>query len=221
PLLPGRPRYLIMRFISLLSPSICEALWNAWLALKAAGIQTVKSNANRSTEPQLHTGIWGHYKQFPYVLRETLIQSAAGEEALDELMRIIGTMVVPRLEALLFKHDPVVLERQRRAHRYVKSFKHIQEAIKARPCLDMGGLFFTLAIKEGGSQIPHLDWLDHPGIYAFVITVGPGWTGGELCFPQLGKKIVTHPGMIIAFQARYLAHFAGECRGEACYYVFL
>ncbi|KIJ53131.1 hypothetical protein M422DRAFT_25637 [Sphaerobolus stellatus SS14] len=206
PHLVGCPLYLIMCFASLIPASVCKVLWSTWLALKTAGIQMVKSNANRSTEPQLHTGIWGHYKQFSYVLRETLLQTPAGEKALDELMHIVGAEVVPRLKTLLAKHDPTVLERQRRAYEYIYTFKHIHKAIKEHPAIDMGGLFFTLAIKEGGSQIPHLDWLDHPGIYAFVLTVA--------CFPQLGKKIKTYPGMVIAFQARYLAHFAGESTGQ-------
>ncbi|KAF8573188.1 hypothetical protein K439DRAFT_1233735, partial [Ramaria rubella] len=68
--------------------------------------------------------------------------------------------------------------------------------------------FFCLAIKEGSSQIFHLDWTDHPWTYAWVILIGEGWEGGELCLPQLGKKVPTRPGQVIAFTARTLAHFA-------------
>ncbi|KIJ33794.1 hypothetical protein M422DRAFT_85478, partial [Sphaerobolus stellatus SS14] len=77
------------------------------------------------------------------------------------------------------------------------------------PALDFGGLCQTVAIKEGGSQIPHIDWLDHPQIYAFVICLGPGWVGGKLVFPQLRRAIPTSPGQVIVFQARQLAHFTG------------
>ncbi|KAF8574688.1 hypothetical protein K439DRAFT_1371769, partial [Ramaria rubella] len=81
------------------------------------------------------------------------------------------------------------------------------------PGLDFKGVFFCLAIKEGSSQIIHLDWTDHPWTYAWVILIGEGWQGGELCLPQLGKKVPTRPGQVIAFTARTLAHFAAPHMG--------
>lgn len=86
--------------------------------------------------------------------------------------------------------------------------------LKEYPFLDLGGMFYTIAVKEGGSQITHLDWRDHPGSYSWVIPVGPGWEGGELCFPQLGIKVATRPGQVIAFRGRYLAHFASKISGQ-------
>ncbi|KAF8573929.1 hypothetical protein K439DRAFT_1268764, partial [Ramaria rubella] len=80
------------------------------------------------------------------------------------------------------------------------------ETFQKRPGLDFKGIFFCLAIKEGSSQIIHLDWTDHPWTYAWVILIGEGWQGGELCLPQLGKKVPTRPGQVIAFTARTLAH---------------
>jgi len=80
-----------------------------------------------------------------------------------------------------------------------------------RPALDFKGLCQTVAIKEGSSQLPHLDWLDHPGIYAFVICVGPGWKGGKIVYPQLRKAVPTSPGQVIA---RQLAHFTSEVVGD-------
>lgn len=82
-----------------------------------------------------------------------------------------------------------------------------------RPSLDFAGVFFTMAIKVGGSEIIHLDWSDHPDTYAWVILVGEGWLNGELCIPQLGRKIPTAPGQIIAFMSRKLAHFTGPHKG--------
>ena len=93
------------------------------------------------------------------------------------------------------------------ADAYVKTFPKIQEILKKRPALDFKGLCQTIAIKEGGSQIPHLDWMDHPAIYAFVICIGPGWKGGKLYFPQLHRAVPTSPSQVIAFQVRCLAHF--------------
>ena len=84
----------------------------------------------------------------------------------------------------------------------------MKELFETRPALDFGGLFFSLAVKEGGSRLVYLDWLDHPWTYAQLILAGEGWEGGELCLPQLGKKIPTYPGQVIAFMGRTLAHFA-------------
>lgn len=92
------------------------------------------------------------------------------------------------------------------------SFPEIREALLKRKALDFFGLFFTIAIKEGGSQIIHIDWTDHPWVYAWIILAGEGWEGGELCLPQLGRKIPTSPGQVIAFTARTLAHFSAAHR---------
>lgn len=61
-------------------------------------------------------------------------------------------------------------------------------------------------MKEGSSELYHLDWnddTDHPTI---VIPVGPGWEGGEFCAPQLGIKIPIRPGQVFLVMARILAH---------------
>ncbi|KIJ47386.1 hypothetical protein M422DRAFT_81818, partial [Sphaerobolus stellatus SS14] len=80
------------------------------------------------------------------------------------------------------------------------------------PALDFGGLCLTIAIKEGGAQFPHLDWLDHPQVYAIVICIGPGWEGGQLVFPQLRRAIPTSPGQVLLFQSRRLAHFTSPVK---------
>lgn len=77
----------------------------------------------------------------------------------------------------------------------------------ARPDVFMEGPFFTIAVKEAGSGLVHIDWNDHPTMYAFVFAVGD-WEGSEFCVPQLGIKIPTKPGQILAVLARVLAHFS-------------
>ena len=73
-----------------------------------------------------------------------------------------------------------------RVHQRVMSFSPVRDILAVRPSLDFGGMFFGLAVKEGGSGTIHLDWTDHPCAYAWVILAGEGWEGGELCLPQLG-----------------------------------
>lgn len=78
---------------------------------------------------------------------------------------------------------------------------------QARPSLNMGGPFFTIAAKEAGSGVIHIDWNDDRAVYAFVFAVGD-WEGGEFCVPQLGIKIPVRPGQVLAVLARVLAHFS-------------
>lgn len=79
--------------------------------------------------------------------------------------------------------------------------------LHSRPSLGMGGPFFTVAVKEAGSGIIHIDWNDDRAIYAFVFAVGD-WEGGEFCAPQLGIKIPVRPGQVLAVLAQVVAHFS-------------
>lgn len=76
---------------------------------------------------------------------------------------------------------------------------------RSRPCLNFGGIFCTVAVKEGASELLHLDWNDDEDNMAFVLPVGD-WEGGEFCSPQLGEKIPICPGQVFAVTARVLVH---------------
>lgn len=77
------------------------------------------------------------------------------------------------------------------------------------PEFDFGGLFYAIAMKQGGSEICHLDMSDLPKFYCFVILAGD-WEGGALCLPQLGRRIPTHAGQVILFLAVHWPHFAAQ-----------
>lgn len=62
-----------------------------------------------------------------------------------------------------------------------------------------------MAVKEGASELLHLDWNDDEDNMAFVLPVGD-WEGGEFCCPQLGEKIPIRPGQVFAVTARVLVH---------------
>jgi hypothetical protein len=62
-----------------------------------------------------------------------------------------------------------------------------------------------VAIKEGSSEILHLDFNDDEHSVSWVVPVGD-WTGGEFCLPQLGVKIPVRPGQVLAVMTKTLVH---------------
>ncbi|KAJ7142159.1 hypothetical protein C8R46DRAFT_886706 [Mycena filopes] len=75
----------------------------------------------------------------------------------------------------------------------------------ARPDMDFGGTFYTMAVKEGSSERIHVDWNDNLHKFALIFTAGD-YTGGEFCIPQLGIRIPFLPGSVVAVRTRLLAH---------------
>jgi hypothetical protein len=69
----------------------------------------------------------------------------------------------------------------------------------------------TIMISEKTST-QHLDLLDaHQGFA--VITSHGEFTGGELCFPDLGCKFPHRPSDILLFRSRYLRHYLAPYKG--------
>jgi hypothetical protein len=56
-----------------------------------------------------------------------------------------------------------------------------------RPALSFGGAFFTVAVKEGSSELLLLDFNDDPNGISWIVPLGD-WEGGQFCVPQLGMK---------------------------------
>jgi hypothetical protein len=85
--------------------------------------------------------------------------------------------------------------------------------LSERPNLDFGGLFFTIAVKEGSSDRFHIDWNDNLQKYAIIFCAGD-YEGGEFCVPQLGERIPLRPGSVIAVRTRLLAHCSAPLTGR-------
>lgn len=79
--------------------------------------------------------------------------------------------------------------------------------------MDFGVTFFTIAVKEGGSEIIHIDWNDNLHKFALIFAAGD-WEGGEFCIPQLGVRIPLRPGQVIAVRTRLLAHCSAPILGR-------
>ncbi|THU94961.1 hypothetical protein K435DRAFT_588115, partial [Dendrothele bispora CBS 962.96] len=79
--------------------------------------------------------------------------------------------------------------------------------------LDFNGAFLCIAVKEGSSEIPHLDWNDDPNSFAWITAVGKGWEGGDFCVPQLGYRVPIRPGQILGALTRRLIHCGSKAEG--------
>src|SRR5215471_10599899 len=90
-----------------------------------------------------------------------------------------------------------------RAYAYVQG--SLGKVFADRPGLDLQGPFFTVAVKEGASEIWHIDWNDDVNTITWVIPVG-NWEGGEFCIAQLGVRIPIRPGQVLGVRAKLLAH---------------
>lgn len=75
------------------------------------------------------------------------------------------------------------------------------------PWLDFKGAFFAIAIKEGGSEINHLDWSDDPKGLTWVAPVGT-WRGGDLKTIEMGLQTSIGPGDAIIANMREIVHAA-------------
>ncbi|THU89413.1 hypothetical protein K435DRAFT_579196, partial [Dendrothele bispora CBS 962.96] len=79
--------------------------------------------------------------------------------------------------------------------------------------LNFGGAFLCIAVKEGSSEVYHLDWNDDPDVFAWITVVGDGWTGRDFCLPQLNVHIPMNPGQILGALTRRLIHSGSQVEG--------
>ncbi|KAG2128501.1 hypothetical protein BD769DRAFT_1288804, partial [Suillus cothurnatus] len=83
----------------------------------------------------------------------------------------------------------------------------LEDESLAKPVLDFFGAFVTFAIKEGTSEIYHVDWNDDLDSITWLIPLGD-WEGGELVLPQKGleRRISIQPGDVFGFMVHTLVH---------------
>jgi len=79
------------------------------------------------------------------------------------------------------------------------------------PALDFKGAFFTVAIKEGGSERVHIDWSDGRKTMTWVFAMGD-WEGAEFVAPQIGVRVPLVAGHLFGVMSRTIAHFTTPIR---------
>lgn len=82
-----------------------------------------------------------------------------------------------------------------------------------RPALDLDPAICAIAIKDGSSEIIHLDFSDDPAFFTWIL-VGGDFSGGDFCSPQLGRRFPIRVGQLFAVRARYVAHCSAPYEGR-------
>lgn len=81
----------------------------------------------------------------------------------------------------------------------------VRDPMQQLGVVDFEGAFFTVAIKEGSSEMPHLDFNDHPHSMTWVVPLGR-FGGGHFVSPQLRRTIPVAAGQVMGAMTRYLLH---------------
>jgi hypothetical protein len=111
PLHAHHPPYLAMRFESVVSNKANTRLIRAWDCLLEKGVQFPESDANRSSSPALHLGVWEVYRSTPCISTN----SRQPEEviiAMDIFLNLIKKYIAPKISNLLQTHCPIQYARQ-------------------------------------------------------------------------------------------------------------
>ncbi|KAJ7132011.1 hypothetical protein C8R44DRAFT_730766 [Mycena epipterygia] len=84
---------------------------------------------------------------------------------MNRFLALIKLHLVPRARALLHYHAPQQLKTLEPIYARVKSI--LGDELAARDCIDWEGIFFCAAVKEGSSEIIHIDWNDALALLTF------------------------------------------------------
>ncbi|KAJ7199378.1 hypothetical protein GGX14DRAFT_373164, partial [Mycena pura] len=200
---PHAPKWLAIRFPDVIPPKTQQKLLTSWDRVIAIGLRFPKATTQRSSTPAVHLGVWSLFSTTPYITADSRQKVKQVTTQLDAFLGIIKKNVVPKLESLVDWEMGEGTRIRHRVHRRVQAT--LKREFSRRPNLDFGGLFLAIAVKEGSSEVLHVDWNDNLHTYAIVFCIGD-YVGGEFCIPQIGRRIPLRPGAILAVRTRLLAH---------------
>ncbi|KAJ7164352.1 hypothetical protein C8R46DRAFT_1220857 [Mycena filopes] len=208
----GLPPWLAIRLAHIIPLKMLDELLARWDHLVSMGLKFPKADPNRSRTAAVHLGVWGLFGSAPRITADSRqmaiadpVERAAVIKAMDRMLWYLKKKIIPKIENALDEVIPehVRLQDRLRAH----AQRLLRKEFKARPALNFGGLFFTVAIKEGSSERIHVDWNDCPQKYALIFCAG-NYVGADFCIPQLNIRIPLGPGSVLAVRTRLLAHCA-------------
>lgn len=217
------PPYLVARFDQVVPLRIQEDLLRLFDGIVDAGAVVHDKNSARSETVSYHIGTWEKYDDGPYLTSDTSNQSPLASQAIHTFMAYVARHVAPIYARHLEEHFPREFAQQKM---YVSQpFDYLMTLIVVsannRMCwlmrrqlalhngsFNFGGVFFAMAVKEGGSELMHIDWGDSKFTMALITSVGglPVY----LCLPQIKVKIPLYPGQVLAVASRVLSHFAAH-----------
>ncbi|KAJ3916633.1 hypothetical protein F5877DRAFT_68898 [Lentinula edodes] len=191
-----------------------EFLFDAIIASKAKYANKLV-DGNRSTTPAFHWGLWEKCSQNPHMAPETwLIQKPPVQKLIAKFLGILAIEVAPIMVKILKQYFPEQWARQERAYQRVRHFMKTRKILQDKPWLDFGGAFFAVAVKEGNSEIYHLDWSDDREALTWVTGLGT-WKGGDLRLVELDVQVPMKEGEALCGCMRQLVHSGSPIRIDA------
>ncbi|KAH8804138.1 hypothetical protein DL96DRAFT_1632242 [Flagelloscypha sp. PMI_526] len=169
------------------------------------------SSDSRSATPAFHLGCWAKYAKVVRLTAESLQKKDEQNVAMDALLMAIKSHILDPICTIMQSLYPRMYLRAQNCHEYVR--EKLQKEFEQRPALDLGPIAFCVAIKDGGSEFPHLDFGDDPHHFSYVAALGENRTGGEWCAPQFGMKIPLERGQILAAKTAVIAHCTASFTG--------
>ncbi|KZP21010.1 hypothetical protein FIBSPDRAFT_685977, partial [Athelia psychrophila] len=148
-----------------------------------------------------HFGAWENFATVPQISAVSRPKKSKHIKAIDEFSEVISSFLSQKLAALLECHNysSQLFLAWERVHRFGLYEDH--------PSLNFNGAFFTIAVKNGSSEIIHVDRNDKKMLWMWIIAVSD-WEGGEFRIPKVGVKIPLQTGQVLAVMSGVLAHFS-------------
>lgn len=188
-----------------------------------------KKKDNRSETHAWHLGIWEHTStEGPKVTVDSRQRKSISNEkadllllALRPVLHRIGRIIerdYPDMWARAVWYEPrrlcsMSLTIWSSAHQRVVNSKHVTALLRKRPALDLGPVAFSVAVKEGGSELLHADFSDDFSHFSYVFAVGD-WTGGAWSAPQTKQSYPIVRGDVLAARTHLLAHCSQPLQGR-------
>lgn len=220
------PPYLVARFDQIVPLWRQEDLLHLFDAIVDAGAIVHDKNHAHSATVSFHIGCWEKYEKGPYLTADTSDQSPLATQVIHAFMAYCSKHLAPLYARHMKEHFSQEFAQQQM---YVSSLfrtnsfndTKILSSANNWVCwlmqkklalyngsFNFGGMFFTMAVKEGGSELIHLDWGDSKFTMALITSVGG--LAIYLCLPQLKVKILIYPSQVLAVATRVLTHFAAR-----------
>jgi hypothetical protein len=180
----------------------------------------LRPDPQRSSTMAWHLGTWSITATRPRITAESCHHNPMVAQAVDKFLRAVKKHIAPVVNHLLFLYAPQCWRRQQRCavifytglsltFLFDRAVSRVRQLLRrqlgARPSFDFGGPFFTIAVKEGSSDVLHIDWNDDPNSITWTIPLGD-WEGAELYCPQLKCRIPIKSGQIYGGLMRRTAH---------------
>ncbi|KAF6749787.1 hypothetical protein DFP72DRAFT_818552, partial [Ephemerocybe angulata] len=198
------PRRIVIRSDRIISPSTSSRLLALWDTMLAAGLKLPDERVgNRSVDTSLHVGTWHLSARQPMITKDTRQEDPHLRHLMGKFVSIIRDEVAPAIAKLQKLWCSATWKKLQRARQYVKA--RVRDPHGQWPLVDFGGAFFAVAVKEGSSEIPHIDFNDHPLSMTWLVALGD-WEGAEFSLPQIGCNIPVRPGQALGAMTRRLVH---------------